>query len=316
VDHFHGKPLFDPNDKDVGDFGRGIQKLVEIVQPHINNQLLPSVHQLTNSTDIVISDVFLRRYGEDIAGGVTRQGISAHYDVYAKATAVIALDNVAADGDNGNHASLRRYFSLKSGDGVVHTWDVLHGVDVQPGLDRTSLIVWFSTKEVMMDSEDPRSETPISPWLSNHPSRSSNDVVQFVLASALECASNPVDIIDASQVMSMHHGSPTERANIRDHELYLQSAKKMNSFALTRLGSFCQDDALSSQLVERAMLIASSFDEPPAAVAPLLMETDSDHQRLARRFWLEDALRGNALAQIALDDAAMELAVASGNAEL
>ena len=90
----------------------------------------------------------------------------------------------------------------------------------------------------------------------------------------------------------------------------------MNSFALTRLGSFCQDDALSSQLVERAMLIASSFDEPPAAVAPLLMETDSDHQRLARRFWLEDALRGNALAQIALDDAAMELAVASGNAEL
>lgn len=64
------------------------------------------------------------------------------------------------------------------------------------------------------------------------------------------------------------------------------------------------------------MLIASSFDEPPAAVAPLLMETDSDHQRLARRFWLEDALRGNALAQIALDDAAMELAVASGNAEL
>ena len=64
------------------------------------------------------------------------------------------------------------------------------------------------------------------------------------------------------------------------------------------------------------MLIASSFDEPPAAVAPLLMETESDHQRLARRFWLEDALRGNALAQIALDDAAMELAVASGNAEL
>ena len=257
MDHFHGKPLFDPNDKDVGDFGRGIQKLVEIVQPHINNQLLPSVHQLMNSTDIVISDVFLRRYGEDIAGGVTRQGISAHYDVYAKATAVIALDNVAAEGENGlyttatyegetsNHASLRRYFSLKSGDGVVHTWDVLHGVDVQPGLDRTSLIVWFSTKEVMMDSEDPRSETPISPWLSNHPSRSSNDVVQFVLASALECASKPVDTIDASQVMSMHHGSPTERANIRHQELYLQSAKKMNSFALTRLGSFCQDDALS-----------------------------------------------------------------------
>ena len=102
--------------------------------------------------------MFLRRYGQDIGGqnDLSRNGISAHYDVFSKVTAVIALDDVAADGRNGlfttstddkgqtsNHKSLRRFFPLQKGDCVIHTWDVLHGVDVKPGLDRTSLIVWF-----------------------------------------------------------------------------------------------------------------------------------------------------------------------------
>jgi hypothetical protein len=30
-----------------------------------------------------------------------------------------------------NHAALRRFFPLACGDGVVHTWDVIHGVDVE-----------------------------------------------------------------------------------------------------------------------------------------------------------------------------------------
>jgi hypothetical protein len=195
-----GKPLFDSKDKDMDAFQHGIQRLLEIVQPHIENRLLPNVQKLMNSTDVVVSDVFMRRYGEDIAGGATRHGISAHYDVYAKVTAVIALDNVAADGRNGlyttatfagetsNHASLRRFFPMKSGDAVVHTWDVLHGVDVQPGLDRTSLIVWFSTKDAMADSVAKDEQSNISPWLANHPCLSSNDVVQFVTCKRLgEC---------------------------------------------------------------------------------------------------------------------------------
>eukprot|EP00957_Ditylum_brightwellii_P011968 902875-Ditylum_brightwellii.AAC.1 len=87
-----------------------------------------------NSTTIEISDVFLRRYGH--VGALRRDILSAHYDVTSYVTAVIALDDAALDGKNGlytvledeekntgtsNHAALRRYFLLSTGDGVVHT---------------------------------------------------------------------------------------------------------------------------------------------------------------------------------------------------
>ena len=323
-----GKPLFDSKDKDMDAFQHGIQRLLEIVQPHIENHLLPNVQKLMNSTDVVVSDVFMRRYGEDIAGGATRHGISAHYDVYAKVTAVIALDNVAADGRNGlyttatfagetsNHASLRRFFPMKSGDAVVHTWDVLHGVDLQPGLDRTSLIVWFSTKDAMVDSVVKDEQSNISPWLANHPCLSSNDVVQFVLASALESATTSVDGVDTSGVKSMYHKQPEEMPGSRHHDLYLESAARGNVFALTRLGSLCDDKALSSERIQKATEIAARLDTSPKTVTPLLSEAQNHHQRLARQFWLESARAGNPLAQIALGDEAMELAVISGDANM
>jgi len=150
-----GKPIFDGNDESLDDFQRGIEKLLSIVEPHIYNKLLPNVQKLTKDPSVRVSDVFLRRYGDDIGEeGTSRNGISAHYDVFSKVTSVIAMDDTAADGTNGlyttelsdngstsNHASLRRFFPLERGDGVVHTWDVLHGVDVVPNSDRTSLIV-------------------------------------------------------------------------------------------------------------------------------------------------------------------------------
>jgi hypothetical protein len=324
-----GKPLFHPDDKEVDNFQRGIQGLVSLVQPHIYHELLPSVQKIMNSSDIVVSDVFLRRYGQDISSGATRHGISAHYDVYAKVTAVIALDNVAAEGKNGlyttdtragetsNHASLRRFFPLHSGDGVVHTWDILHGVDVQPGLDRTSLVVWFSTKETLRTSAPELNDTSVSPWLSNHPCVSSNGVVQFVLASAMESAVRDVDGIDTVHATSMYQEQPKETLHCSHyHQLYLRSAAKMNAFALTRVGTLCQEKMLSSELIKEAEVITRTFRIPPATARPLLRDARSIHERLARQFWLEGALRGNPLAQIALGDEAMELSVVSNDANL
>jgi hypothetical protein len=340
----NGTPLFpEAGDGEVDDFESGIQKLLSIVEPHIYNELLPTVQELMNSTDIVVSDVFLRRYGEDIAGGATRQGISAHYDVFSAVTAVIAMDDVAAKGDNGlyttarstdgsetsNHASLRRFFPLNSGDGVVHTWDVLHGVDVEPGIDRTSLIVWFSTKEALqmndVETVSSSATSSLSPWLSNNPSRESNDVIQFVLGSALESASGGiVDGVESAPSTSMHHHEEDSgikhqgKSDDNPIELYLESATHGNPFAITRLGSLCENNALSADLLKRATDILSKFDEPPASVAPLLLVDDDQNPRrsVARRFWSEGALRGNPLAQIALGDEAMALGVASGAVEL
>lgn len=324
-----GKPLFHPNDEEVDNFQSGIHGLLNLVQPHIYRELLPSVQKLMNSSDVVVSDVFLRRYGKEISSGATRHGISAHYDVYAKVTAVIALDNVAAEGTNGlyttdtragetsNHASLRRFFPLKSGDGVVHTWDILHGVDVQPGLDRTSLVVWFSTKEALSSSAPEHSDASVSPWLSNHPCLASNDVVQFVLASAMESAVRDVDGIDAVHATSMYQEQPKETLLCSQyHQLYMSSAAKKNAFALTRAGTLCQERMLSSELMKEAERITRTFSVPPATAIPLLRHARNVHERLARQFWLEGALRGNPLAQIALGDEAMELSVMSNDANL
>lgn len=101
-------------------------------------KLLPRVQELLGSNDVAVREVFLRRYGQDLIDRESRSSISAHYDVYAKVTSVFALDNIAADGRNGlytvarsndgrsvsNHAALRRFFHLSSGDGVIRTWDV------------------------------------------------------------------------------------------------------------------------------------------------------------------------------------------------
>jgi hypothetical protein len=238
----NGEPLFPTNDSDtaVDDFQSGIQQLYRIIHPHIYNKLLPKVKHLlqdtsTGSSSLRISDVFLRRYGQDICGG-DRNGISAHYDVFSRVTAVVALDDVAASGRNGlfttaidtttgqtsNHKALRRFFSLQAGDAAIHSWDVLHGVDVEPGLDRTSLIVWF----------DEYSESVKFPWLVNHRDYrrdSTNDVLHFVFASALSNVN-----LDKSEMNDPIH-------------LYLRSASQRNTFALTRMGSLCEEDALNKK---------------------------------------------------------------------
>ena len=92
--------------------------------------------------------MFCRRYG----GRTERWGISEHYDITARLTCVVALDDCAASGTQGlytlpprnYHTSERRYFPLSAGDAVLHAWDVLHGVSIEPEQERASLIVWFS----------------------------------------------------------------------------------------------------------------------------------------------------------------------------
>ena len=357
-----GKPLYaspsgNDNEEEKEDgvsFGGQIHALYDLVRPFIYETLLPEADRLlrsngraNNSTrKLRVSDVFLRRYGEDICGSVSRKGISIHYDVYSRITAVIALDEVASKGDNGlftlqtdeqtgetsNHKALRRFFPLASGDCVLHTWDVLHGVDVQEGLDRTSLIVWFDEAEqdneiIPMEEDIQFSNTNngesimVSPWLSlehqgSSPSgdsrttlRDGNDVRQFVLASAL------------SSTLSTEAESEEAVAT----SLYLTSAAQGNTFALTRMGSICDEGALSSlELKMEAFRVLDElrpFEELPGILRDMLRsqrnqiddEDVSERIELACRFWLEASLTGNPLAQKSLADEVMFEASRSGN---
>ena len=325
----NGKPLFaspvdgdDDDDEEEIFFRNQIHNLYELVRPYVYDKILPEADRLLQSSSkasgrkLRVSDVFLRRYGEDICGSVTRKGISIHYDVYSRITAVVALDEVAASGNNGlftlqvdqetgetsNHKALRRFFPLTTGDCVLHTWDILHGVDVEVGLDRTSLIVWFDEVEDDSDSEDTASEL-VSPWLSlEHQGSSSkttledgNDVRQFVLASAL--------------------ASVSETDVTSTNVLYLRSASKGNTFALTRMGSICEEGAIGS-LREDAKQVLDDlrpFGNLPEILKDMLSNMRDSDTELACRFWLEASLTGNPLAQKSLADEIMVVASQSEN---
>jgi len=324
----NGKPLFSsPAERDDDDdddeeeeenaFRNQIHNLYELVRPYIYETLLPEANRLlknsskANGRKLRVSDVFLRRYGEDICGSVTRNGISIHYDVYSRITAVVALDEVASKGDNGlftlqvdedsgetsNHKALRRFFPLTTGDCVLHTWDILHGVDVQPGLDRTSLIVWFEEEQDEI-AETNESEL-VSPWLSLEHQASSktkstlddgNAVRQFVLASALASAS--------------------ESEETSTNELYLTSAAKGNTFALTRMGSICEEGVIG-ELRDKSTQVLDNlrpFEELPEILRDMLSDMRNSDTELACRFWLEASLTGNPLAQKSLADEVMMIA--------
>jgi hypothetical protein len=324
-----GKPLFPKqllqhNSNSPNTFGNKIQQLLDLVGPYIYGQLLPQAREVGGSR-IQVSDVFLRRYGQKDGGKRARNGISAHYDVLSKVTCVIAMDNVAANGDNGlytiqtnkgstsNHASLRRFFPLRQGDGVLHTWDVLHGVDVLPGSDRTSLIVWFA-------DECSEESTQVSHWLLEDMDRIKNDdVTQFVLAGALASAAykeqegGRAHEKDESAMCQSAPDLTSATQHVKSQELYLQSAASRNAFALSSVGSICEEEAWTSANIEKqAQDVLQSLDT--AKRLPQLLHMDAAiplSRKMAWNFWWEAALSGNPAAQFALADDLMSYTVSS-----
>ncbi len=155
---------------------------------------------------------------------------------------------------------------MACGDGVVHTWDLLHGVDVKPGLDRTSLIVWFTTEEQL----DPNQSLPPAPWLFEQEDLDTNDVGQFVLASAIVSSDesfhgdsswgskSPSETMSQSSSTTDDHDDPnhSRSTDVTHHpfDLYLDSASRENTFALTRLGSLCEDNMLDEVMTSPATL--------------------------------------------------------------
>ena len=282
-------------------FENSIGRIWKVVRPHLEDTLLPNVRQVMGSSTVEISDVFIRRYGEDVQpdhSAATRYGISAHFDVTASTTSVVALDDVAAEGKSGlyttensevctNHAALRRYFPLSAGDAVVHTWDVLHGVEIDPGQQRTSLIVWFEDRR-----KDGDQSLAFPPWLSN-PSLD-DDTGQFVLATATSGS------VDESMLSTENDGSDDD---FHPHNLYIRSASLGNAFALTSLGSLCNENALSSEFAAKTRTMLRNLrgigdDETYSREVGAKAEAKA----LAIELWHEAAIRGNPLAQTSLAD--------------
>ena len=113
----------------------------------------------------------------------------------------------------------------------------------------------------------------------------------------------------------MHHrdlrqSQCTNRCDQHPHDLYLKSAAAGNTFALTRLGSLAQEKELSLDRAKQGLAILESLrpmmKHSPFHIEVLNSDGSVSFDRLAQRFWLEGAVRGNPMAQAYLADDIME----------
>lgn len=124
----------------------------------------------------VVCTSLLRRYGT----GSSRSAIKFHFDEYAFATAIVSLDEPTnyVGGlvvQSEPLAHLRRLVLLHKGDLVIHSYDLLHSVDVQAGA-RRSLIMWIS-------SSPNACRTAATPWKLKD-ARRGNAHAQYQLAKS------------------------------------------------------------------------------------------------------------------------------------
>eukprot|EP00956_Cyclotella_meneghiniana_P043415 scaffold269006_cov113-Cyclotella_meneghiniana.AAC.1 len=321
----NGEPLFDvttlhdndENEKEdttstlSSSFAECISQLTEILQPHLYNNLLPFVQNLLDSSSVTVSDVFIRNYGSsdiDTTSNVpARYTLSPHYDITALATCVIALDSTASTGRNGlyiippcnnnknnggiatNNAALRRFFPLNLGDGVVHTFDVLHGVDVDSELNRcrTSLIVWFGhdSRNTTTNTTATTADTDNYSWLDGR----NDDISQFVMGLVLEEDDVSKECLDR----------------------YIASASQGNVFAITALAQLCSEGKVPDTLLERieCLIPCNSFHPNKRGGGHTLCCQD-----LANALWYHASIYGsNPVAQNGLARSLMKQYASSEN---
>jgi len=321
----NGKPLFDIDEEEEGasleelsTFPQCIKSLVKVLRPHLYENLLPAARKVLNSPTVEISDVFIRSYGvqpgqqeddaddDDDIESKTRFGLSPHFDVTAYATCVMALDAVASSGKqglytipptNGFHTSsavLKKFFPLKKGDSVVHTFDILHGVDVDPRLNqpRTSLIIWFTdSSESSVGEKEDVSSSVNQPWLLQP--TEDDDIGQFVLALASERTVEE----DGSHLKLKSAVDPLQ--------LYISSAAQGNVFAMTALGQMCDDGVVPDDHCDviRDFLIALDSSNPYVPNDELEASGRCKCEALANPLWYHAAIQGgHRVAQVSLAD--------------
>lgn len=182
---------------EAGSASAGAAEVARLLQPVIEERLLPYVRQKFGCPDACVADVLLRRYRPD-----ERTSLNLHYDVQALATAIIPLSEQAeleaecteaqepevgrglsaltqyAGGlfvQGGAARSTRRFVRFSSpGDTLVHQFDLMHGVELRKGT-RYALALWFS--------DSPASRTKgAAPWVRAAAEQGNADA-QFLTAS-------------------------------------------------------------------------------------------------------------------------------------
>ena len=141
--------------------GVGIaEPLASILDPILAYKILPWARDVSSMPTLTVADALIRTYdpSEECLH------LSEHYDESAYATVIIPLNdpNEYKGGlyvQSGASSNTRRHVPFTTaGDAVLHKYDVMHGVNVQSGKERCSLVLWFGE-----DEESVKSKTV--PWV-------------------------------------------------------------------------------------------------------------------------------------------------------
>eukprot|EP00933_Yihiella_yeosuensis_P071850 TRINITY_DN8008_c1_g1_i12.p1 TRINITY_DN8008_c1_g1~~TRINITY_DN8008_c1_g1_i12.p1 ORF type:complete len:268 (+),score=33.68 TRINITY_DN8008_c1_g1_i12:42-845(+) len=147
---FEHKPLVDGVWKD--------DKFRTLVQPFIEERLLPYIRDRYNCPSCALSDILSRRYLTD-----ERRNLWTHFDNKVFVTAILNLSELD-DYEGGlylqpdAHVSSRKYFRMAFGDMLVHSFRLPHGIRMWKG-NRHSVVFWFT------DSLEPVQDKKVKPWL-------------------------------------------------------------------------------------------------------------------------------------------------------
>ena len=318
ADSVDGGPAWYASLMSQGQVASGVAetRIMELMQPAIDETIMPLVRDGFGRTDLHVCEAFVRVYTRDgesspaptantvvgrTAGGAAdggggvatgRMSIASHYDSLAFATVVVSLNPNEYNGgiylQAGAHAASRRMVEMQAGDVLVHGHDMMHGVEVTSGR-RYSLVLWLTAGEDAC-------ATRAAPWLRSA-ALAGDDVGQYALAALLDKESEGA----AAEAQD----SEAEAA-----AWYFASAAQGNPLALTRVASLLSEDEDSAIHGK----ISAWARAESGAVQTEAIPGFSSHEHAARfvewldggspsKCWEEAALQGYSAAQVALGEA-------------
>jgi hypothetical protein len=153
--------------------------ITSILEPMIQNQMLPVARSICNEPNLVVADSLVRWYIADNESAASNKSIDSqtealppHYDITSFATMIVPLNpeecegglyvqygaghdtrctldfkDILATRTNEEVCNVSKRESvghgMKRGDAILHRYDVMHGVQLQGGT-RYSLVLWMA----------------------------------------------------------------------------------------------------------------------------------------------------------------------------
>lgn len=143
-----------------------LDSLVNTLLPLLHDTIVPTAQALLGRR-LVLADALIRSY--DPSEHSPRNTLAPHYDQTSYASVIVPLNDprreIIQGGlyvQSGASITTRRTIEFENvGDGVLHTYDVMHGVHVNEG-NRLSLVVWLVLEE---DQKATTTTTTIPSWI-------------------------------------------------------------------------------------------------------------------------------------------------------